>query len=448
MDRSPAHLRDLEPPTPAWVIDVPLLDMFLSRFQTALESHWPNSILGYSFKTNSLPWLLSFMRDRGAWAEVVSDAEYELALALGYAPDHIVYNGPIKGRGRLRSALREGSIINLDSKREVTWTAELAREMPETEFAVGLRVNWDLEARCPGESTTGDEGSRFGFNGENGELDQVISELTAAGVRIAGLHMHRNSLTQSLGVYRASATVAAEIITSRDLDLDWIDIGGGFFGSEDASPTFDDYVSAIRETLDPVVDVERTRLIVEPGGSLVAVPMEFHASVLDVKEVGSSTFVVTDASRTNIDPLFRRRRPHEVSLRTDSPETLPEQIVSGFTCMEDDRLTNLHDAPALRTDDRVIFHKVGGYTMCYQSSFIEYLPAVYARTEDSLTLVRRKWGVDDFLQGNLWVENGELVDDATSTATVERQLRAVEPSDLIQDSGVTPNYSGPAQVIH
>ncbi|MGP6175146.1 hypothetical protein [Corynebacterium sp. A21] len=401
------HASELNPPTPAFVIDEPVLDGFVSRFQQALDTHWPHSILSYSFKTNSLPWLVAYMRDRGVWAEVVSDTEYQLALALGYEPDRIVYNGPIKSRARLRSALLEGAITNLDSKREVAWTAELAREMPETKFAVGLRVNWDLEARCPGESTTGDEGSRFGFNADNGELDQMISELTSAGVRIAGLHMHRNSRSQSLDVYRASATVAAELITSRGLELDWIDIGGGFFGSEDRSPTFDDYVIAIREALDQVVDPQRTCLIVEPGGSLIAVPVEFHASVLDVKDVGSRRFVVTDASRTNIDPLFRRRREYEFSLDTESTESCQEQIISGFTCMEDDRLLHLRDEPELAEGDRVVFYKVGAYTMCYQSMFIEYLPAVYVRTEGSLTQVRRKWGVEEYLQGSQWSEPSE-----------------------------------------
>lgn len=401
---------ELDPPTtPAFVIDVPVLEEFVSQFQQALDSHWPHSILSYSFKTNSLPWLVAFMRDRGVWAEVVSDTEYALALALDYAPERIVYNGPIKSRERLETALLAGSIINLDAKREVAWTAELARELPAATFAVGLRVNWDLEAHCPGESTTGDEGSRFGFNTDNGELDQAIQELTAAGVRIAGLHMHRNSRTQSLGVYRAAALVAAELITTRGLELDWIDIGGGFFGSQDGSPTFDDYIAVIRQTLEDVVDVDRTQLIVEPGGSLVAVPVEFHAGVIDVKEAGSSRFVVTDASRTNIDPLFRRQRPYEFRLVTNATQPQPQQIISGFTCMEDDRLMKLTDAPALELDDRIVFYKVGGYTMCYQSMFIEYLPPVYVRDEESLVQVRRKWGVADYLQGNHWTVGHELV---------------------------------------
>ena len=419
------------PQTPAFVIDGEVLDGFVDRFADALAQHWPRSILSYSFKTNSLPWLISYMRARDVWAEVVSDAEYELALALGYAPDRIVYNGPIKGRGRLRAALRAGSIINLDAKREVTWTAELARELAggsaggaadgdlagapgSAPLAVGLRVNWDLEALRPGESTTGEEGSRFGFNADNGELDAAIEELTAAGVRIAGLHMHRNSATQSLGVYEAAASVAAGIASSRGLDLDWLDIGGGFFGSVDGSPTFADYVRTIREAVAGVVDPERTQLIVEPGGSLIAVPVEFHASVLDVKDVGASRFVITDASRTDVDPLFRRRRGYDVRLSAASSDTLPEQIIAGFTCMEEDRITRLHDAPALAVGDRLVLSTVGAYTMSYQSTFIEFLPAVHVRRKGRYTQVRRRWGVADYLQGNRWLDGGELAEHPVS----------------------------------
>ncbi len=382
-----------DPPTPSFVIDVPLLEHFLSKFQNALDRHWPNSVLSYSFKTNSLPWLVSYLRRHGVWAEVVSDTEYELALALGYAPDRIVYNGPVKSRDRLRAALLEGSLVNLDAKREVHWVAELAREHPEVDMKVGLRVNWDLEARCPGAATTGPAGSRFGFNADNGELAAAMTVLREAGARVAGLHLHRNSRTQSLAVYQAAATVAAELIIADDLVLEWIDIGGGFFGGLDASPSFDDYIRVIRETLEPVVDISRTRLVVEPGGSLIAVPVEFHAGVIDVKKTEASTFVVTDGSRTNIDPLFRRRRPFEARLPSRARSVHPEQIVCGFTCMEDDHLLTLHEAPTLHVGDRIVFDKVGGaYTMCYQSMFIEYLPAVYVRTERSLTQVRRPWG--------------------------------------------------------
>lgn len=393
-----------EPQTPAFVLDSSVLEEFINRFRQALMKHWPNSVQSYSFKTNALPWLLSFMNAQGIWAEVVSDDEYELALAVGYRPEHIVFNGPVKSRHRLRQALAQGSVINLDSKREVRWVAEFAKEQPELTVSAGLRVNWNLEARCPGESTTSGQHSRFGFNAENGELGEAMSTLKAAGVRVAGLHMHRNSLTQSLGVYKASAELAAELISEFDLDLDWIDIGGGFFGSPAGTPTFDQYVSTIRSELEGAVDIDRTQLIVEPGGSLIAVPVEFHSQVVDVKDVGEHRYVVTDASRTDIDPLFRRQREFDVQIDAASADSIPEQVICGFTCMEDDRLTVLKDAPQLAEGDRIIFYRVGAYTMSYQSSFIEFPPAVFVRKDDSLELVRRKGSVNDYLRGHAWLD--------------------------------------------
>lgn len=406
------------PTTPALVFDEAKLDLFVTRFENALATHWPNSILSYSFKTNALPWLLSYMRARGIWAEVVSDTEYDLAEALGYQPEQVVFNGPIKGREHLRYALRHGSVVNLDSKREVAWTVELAHQEPTAQFAVGLRVNWDLNAYCPGESHSGSADSRFGFNPENGELDQAIVALTQAGVRVAGLHMHRNSYTQSVDVFRASATVAKELIETRGLELDWLDIGGGFFGAEHGSPTFDEYVVAVKETLDGVLDPEATQLIVEPGASFVAVPLEFHAGVLDVKTVNDTTFVVTDTSRTNIDPLFRRKRPFAYHLDTTQTSVRrPVQTIGGYTCMEDDRLMDLLDEPALQPGDRIIFFKVGGYTMCYQATFFsEFAPPVYVRTAHELIQVRGTPTVSDYLQGHRWIPAGSP--GARSAATV------------------------------
>ena len=54
-------VRPDEPPTPSYVLDLPVLEEQVAGFRRALDRHWPNAILSYSFKTNSLPWLLSFM---------------------------------------------------------------------------------------------------------------------------------------------------------------------------------------------------------------------------------------------------------------------------------------------------------------------------------------------------------------------------------------------------
>ena len=72
-------------------------------------------------------------------------------LRRGTRRGEIVFNGPIKSRDCFRYALTEGSIVNVDSWREIMWLEEFAADGDFT-ANVGLRVNFDLEVACPGET--------------------------------------------------------------------------------------------------------------------------------------------------------------------------------------------------------------------------------------------------------------------------------------------------------
>lgn len=48
--------------TPYFIIDEVALTKNINDFHQALERNWGNSIIGYSFKTNSLPWVLKHMK--------------------------------------------------------------------------------------------------------------------------------------------------------------------------------------------------------------------------------------------------------------------------------------------------------------------------------------------------------------------------------------------------
>ena len=70
--------------TPYFLISKNKLDNNVDAFASALKTIWPNSIFGYSVKTNSLPWILKYLKQLNLFAEVVSDEEYQLALKCGY----------------------------------------------------------------------------------------------------------------------------------------------------------------------------------------------------------------------------------------------------------------------------------------------------------------------------------------------------------------------------
>ncbi len=393
--------------TPYYRVDESLLDRDVNMLKSALDKDWNNYICSFSVKTNSLCWLLSHLKDKGFYAEVVSGQECELALRLGYTPDHIIYNGPIKERDIFEKVLLGGGIVNMDSSYEPEWLLELAAQHPDRTFGIGLRVNYDIGKMLPDEVLADEEGSRFGYCYENGELGKVIDCLKgAANIKIAGLHLHSSTKSRSVNAYRALSEVAVFVATEFDLDLDYVDMGGGYYGGVAGKPDFRDYVPAIAQVLSRRFSPDKTKLVMEPGVSLVSSSFEFVTSVIDVKNIREHTYVVTDGSRVNLNPQVTRRwYPHRLEYKefNKDAKTLDVQMICGATCMEYDRLFEVAAQPPLKPGDRVVYTNAGGYTLCLNPLFIHYFPAVYVKKADgSLFVARNPWTNDEYMQKSYW----------------------------------------------
>lgn len=383
--------------TPYYVLHKELLDEGIEKLKAAISKFWPNSLIGYSFKTNSLPWIVQYMKEQGCYAEVVSEDEYELAEYMGY--EKIVYNGPVKGKESFRRACEAGHIINLDAKREIAWLKEIA--FKDHIIKVGVRVNFDLEAMCPGEASGGTEGGRFGFSYENGTFAHVLEELSLIpGVEVVGIHLHCSSKTRSVGIYQAIAEMACRLKKEYELQLEYVDIGGGYFGGLSNKPQYADYLKAVSEILKQEFDPQHTTLIVEPGTSLICPPIEYVTSVTDVKNTNRNRFVITDGSRIHVDPLMGKKSYfYHIEYEGSEEKRIQQkkQVISGFTCMENDRLFELTNGPELQTGDRIVYEKVGAYTLCLAPLFIGYYPPVYLEERGKVSCIRHKWGVKEYV---------------------------------------------------
>lgn len=390
--------------TPYYLIHKEMLDEGMEKLKNALDEYWPNAVIGYSFKTNALPWVLQYMKKQGCHAEVVSGDEYELAEHMGF--EDIIYNGPVKEKESFFRALKAGHIINLDAKREIGWLREFLESYPDLSAKVGIRVNFDLESMCPGEASGGEEGGRFGFSYENGSFRKAAEALKAMpGVEIAGIHLHCSSKTRSLNIYGAIARMACRIHRECGMDFSYIDVGGGYFGGLANKPQYADYLRVMSEILRNEFDPEHTALIVEPGTSLICPPIEYVTAVTDVKRTNRNCFAVTDGSRIHVDPLMTKKSYFYHTEPADGRQeraTAKKQVVCGFTCMENDRLFEIHDGPELREGDRIVYEKVGAYTMCLSPLFIGYFPAVYLKENGKITCVREKWGAREYVQQSVW----------------------------------------------
>ncbi|WP_370750178.1 pyridoxal-dependent decarboxylase [Eubacterium sp.] len=380
--------------TPYYVIHEDELNDNFKKLREALEKHWGNYIIGYSYKTNALPWIIKHFNSLGCYAETVSEDEYNLAKYIGVAKNQIIYNGPIKTKKSFLEALENECIVNIDSQREIEWLDEIELEKRK----IGVRINFDVEKMCPGQSQCPEDGGRFGFCYENGELSKVIKKLIEKKTKISGIHLHTSSKSRGLDIYRAIAEVACSVKKEYGLNLDYIDVGGGFFGGLPTKPKFDEYIALMESILTNCFDKEKTKLIVEPGMAVIGAPITYVTSVIDVKDTEFNRFVVTDGTRTSIDPLMSKESYFHSFDIEGHRKIHSKQIICGYTCMEHDRLFVEENGPTLEVGDYIKYNKVGAYTMCLTPLFIKYFPDVYVETCGKMKKVRSAWTPHEFVQ--------------------------------------------------
>lgn len=384
--------------TPFFLIHEKVLKENVENFSSALAAEWTNSQLCYSVKTNALPWILSFMNKNGVFAEVVSDEEYALALSQDIPDNHIVFNGPIKGEDFFLRALEKGAIVNLDSKRDVDLLLKYrSAASPER---IGVRINVPSALFDKADIGYAEDGFRFGFSQETGELQSVLKTIQECFPEGGfGLHLHVNSVTRSLNVYKTIAKYAAELIKAFHLSVSFIDIGGGFFGGVEGKPTPAEYICTIRKELEAVVSCEKVTLYAEPGSAIVGSAADLVTTVIDTKETGAGSIVTTDGSRIHIDPLWRKSAYRYVILPRDGAlnPSKEKQIICGYTCMDHDRIMTLENERALSPGDKIIYQRVGAYTMTFGGAFIRYLPEVYAESSSGIYCVRNSMSISDYI---------------------------------------------------
>ena len=384
--------------TPYYIIDLQRLRNNLSGMQGAFKKLWPNFHVGYSFKTNNLPWLASWMRAQQVYAEVVSTPEYELAKYVGYQDNQIIVNGPCKGFAAMDNILKAGGIVNLDSFQEINYIRNHQDKYP-SEIKVGLRINFDLESVCSGETIPGKEPGRFGFNIENGDFKKAVELLDGMfKTKVVGIHAHHSTRTKSLAIFKAITEKACEC-ASLCSSLEYIDLGGCLFGDKPGAPSFEEYANTIVNVLNLYQIPKSVNLILEPGAALIASPVSYVCKVLGTKDIKGVRLVYTDGSIKHIAPQMNAIK-FSYTTNASSNNKLKRQVVSGYSCIEMDRFLEIENQAELCEGDEITVNNVGAYTMSLAPLFIEYFPSVIVKDGDNYIVAREAWTTKEFVQKN------------------------------------------------
>jgi len=197
--------------------------------------------------------------------------------------------------------------------------------------------------------------------------------------------------------------------------IECIDIGGGLstnFSSDEVSPTFGEYATALRQKVPELFDPNIfSCVITEFGRALVAKAGFFASRVEYVKTTGGRRIALQYAGADTcvrtvyhpkewplrvsiLDERFEPRGGDGVSQSITSkiPGGLAETDIAGPCCIQADIVAHQRMLPPVRRGDTVLLHDVGGY---YHSGHTRYnlrqAPAVWSYqtsvTESRLKLV-------------------------------------------------------------
>lgn len=385
--------------TPCFIIDEKKLEENMDEFNNALKKYYPNGVLAYSVKTNSLGYILEKVKKRNLYAEVVSYDEYNLVEYIGFK-NKVIYNGPLKSKETFCNALKNGAYVNIESFREIEWLKNINKV---GEYHLGIRLNINLNDVSPEDAGKNGE-SRFGFDYQNGEFMEAVERIKKYGFEIKGIHMHRTSATRSLEVYANECYYVSKIIEQENLNLEYIDIGGGFYGHMQGKPSYEEYIEVIYNNL--CVDRKLT-LILEPGNGIIASPVCFMMSIYDSKTIDGKCICLADGSRIDIDPLFHKKfYIYKILSSYEKKIEEKKQIVTGCTCLENDRIFEIQsNSQKIFSGDRIMLYDVGAYTMALSPNFIRFNPNVYVdKGNGEYVLVRKKWTYREMIQGHCYKE--------------------------------------------
>jgi diaminopimelate decarboxylase len=384
--------------SPVFIISEKRLRANVRDLLRAFRTRYPRVRYGWSYKTNYLNAVCSILHQEGAWAEVVSDFEYEKARALGVPGSHIIFNGPYKPRLALERAVQEGALIHLDNLDEMFLLETIAKEMNRT-VPCALRLNFSTGFTEPW--------SRFGFNVETGAAHDAVRRMAGAGLlQLTGLHSHIGTFILDPRAYTAQVKVMLDFMKFAEGEagarIDYLDVGGGFASRnalqgvylppEQVVPTFDQYAAAIVEPLLAAVGKRRIppMLVLETGRAVVDDAESLVATVVGSKRLPDGrNSLILDAG---VNVLFTSYwYHHECQPVRPIAGDLEETVLYGPLCMNIDVLRHSVWLPPMHVGDRLVFNPVGAYNNTQWQEFIQYRPAiVLAQESGEVSVVRAR----------------------------------------------------------
>jgi diaminopimelate decarboxylase len=386
--------------TPLYVYSADQMAERLRMFQDALAGR--DHLVCYAVKANSALAILKLFADRGAGFDIVSGGELERVVAAApEAVDRVVFSGVGKTEPEIDRALEAGILeFNVESEAELELLAARARKLKrKTRFA--LRVNPDVFAETHPYISTGLREHKFGI-----DIRRAVPIYKSAKgdrwIEPHGVSVHIGSQIRSADPFGAALERLNKLVRqlSREgIELKSVDAGGGL-GIDYHGGKFDpaSHVRAYAGAVCTALEGFQGKLLLEPGRFLVAQAGALVARVLNVKQNGRKTFVITDAAMNDLIRPALYQAWHEivpVNPRRGRARTVD---VVGPVCETGDFFARDRKLAPVQPGDLVALLDAGAYGMAQSSNYNSRPRAAEVLVEGGEgRLIRRRETMADLL---------------------------------------------------
>ena len=333
----------------------------------ALDEQYPDSVIHFAVKANYNPGILSVLRDEGCHAEVYATGELSAALEAGYRPRELLLTGMNRRPADVERALETGvEHFLVDNATELERLITVA-ERTETTPKVLVRGNPAMEVPTHPEVATATRESKFGLDIDSGRAMAVAERAaTASAVELTGVQLHIGSQINGVEPYGIAAremlAFAADIRDELDVEIDVLDLGGGFpvpydGPVPDTEAIVTEISTTVRESADEF-DLPLPTLFLEPGRRLVGNAGTLVTTVGVIKQTPHTSFAVLDAGTNAVSSYW----PYPIYALSDG-EASERYDVAGPLCYTGDVIAEDVPLPPLERGTLLAIDRIGAYSL-------------------------------------------------------------------------------------
>jgi carboxynorspermidine decarboxylase len=206
---------------------------------------------------------------------------------------------------------------------------------------------------------------------------------------IEGLHLHNNCESINFDELKQSVHKVMSSIPVNDMDLKWINLGGGYLLNSTVNTT------PLVDTIKLLQDKYAVDVYFEPGKAITGHAGFLVSSVIDLFVSEGKQVAVLDTSINHLPEVFEYQYQPRVKNTCENSDY--EYRLTGCSCLSGDLFGDYYFEKPLENGSRVVFENIGAYMQVKANMFngINF-PATYLLEEKEQFKLLNKYDYDYF----------------------------------------------------